>query len=159
MTPEEEAHLHLEECINGLNESWSILQELRSANANSAIFAGAYRYALIAYTRPYTRSDGEHKKGRSGYIRPKPNLSQEELTLHQRIIDLRHDFLAHADLDAMKASVYVGRFGGVAQSIIGYSAVPDFPQIDTVISLIENSLDLLYVERTQSLERLAPPVS
>ena len=157
MTSNEESHLHLEECISALNEAWRILQQLKSSTAKSPIHYAAYRYALIAYARPYTRSDGEHKKGRNPYCLKEPKLSPQDIILHKSIIDLRHHVLAHSDLTIKDARVYVDRFGGLPQAIISSNCDPVCPEIDSVVGLIERSLDLLYIDRSQSLESLAPP--
>lgn len=129
MTSTEESHLHLEECIAALNEAWRILQLLKTVQNKSAIDGAAYRYALIAYARPYTRSDGEHKKGRNPYLLDEPKLSSQDIVLHKRIIDLRHQVLAHSDLTIKDASVYVDRYGGVPQAIICSNSDPVFPEI------------------------------
>ena len=156
MTPKEEQHVHLEECIWSLNEAWSILQALRATTDKTAIHAAAFRYALVAYARPYTRSDGEHKKGRDPYILQAPKLTPQDVALHGQILDLRRQVLAHSDLTVKQASVYVGRYAGHARTIIASNSLPSFPDIVSVISLIEHTLDLLYAQRTQSEEELAP---
>lgn len=159
MTPKEEQHAHLEECIGSLNEAWTILQALRATTEKTAIHAAAFRYALVAYARPYTRSDGEHRKGRDPYILQAPNLTPQEVELHGQIINLRSQVLAHSDLTVKQASVYVGRYAGDASTIIVSNSLPSFPDIVSVISLIEHTLDLLYQQRTQSENDLAqrPP--
>jgi hypothetical protein len=156
MTPAEENFVHLDECIRNLNEAWYILQEIRAVTKGTAIHAAAFRYALIAYARPYTSSDGEHQKGRKAYKLSLPKLSTEEQKLHNQIIDLRHKVLAHSELIVKQAKVYAGRYGGRAKAIIVSNGLPQFPEIDAVISLIEHTLDSLYVERTRREEALAP---
>jgi hypothetical protein len=156
MTPKEEQHVHLEECIWSLNEAWRILKELRATTQKTALHAAAFRYALVAYTRPYTRSDCEHRKGRNAYLLPDPKLTPHEVALHEQILNLRHQVLAHSDLTIKQAAVYVGRCGDKPRTIIASNSLPAFPEIDAVISLIERTLDLLYAQRTQSEEEMAP---
>jgi hypothetical protein len=156
MSPAEENFVHLDECVRSLNEAWHILQEIRVATNRTAIHSAAFRYALIAYARPYTRSDGEHQKGRKAYKLAPPMLSKEELLLHDQILDLRHKVLAHSELIVKQASIYVGRYGGLAKANIATNGHPQFPETDAVISLIEHTLDSLYVERARREEVLAP---
>lgn len=158
MTPKVEQYVHLEECIRSLDEAWGILHDIQATTLRTAIQAAAYRYALVAYARPYTRSDGEHKKGRDPYVLPTPTLTPEDEILHQRILDLRKHVLAHSDINVKKANVYVGRYGGRAHVCIASNSLPDFPAIDAVINLIERTLDLLNAQRTQDEDELAPEV-
>ena len=156
MSPAEENFVHIDECVRSLNEAWYVLQEIRAVTKGTAIHAAAFRYALIAYARPYTRSDGEHQKGRKAYKLARPKLLTEELLLHDQIIDLRHKVLAHSEIIVKQAKVYAGRYGGRAKAIIVSNGLPEFPEIEAVISLIEHTLDSLYVERTLREEALAP---
>jgi hypothetical protein len=159
MTKPEEELVHLRECERSLNEAWYILSELKSKAKHGAIEAAAYRYALVAYARPYTNSDGEYRnrKNRNSYKLPvNPNLSQEKFSLHQQIVDLRDQFLAHADITVKQASVHIARFGRRASVCIASSSVPAFPEIEAVISLIEHTLVPLYEKIAQHEEALAP---
>jgi hypothetical protein len=83
MTPREEEYLHYKECSDSLNTAWRICRELVATRPAPAIYDAALRFALIAYARPYTRSDGTHRAGRAGYCRPSPSyLSPQQLRLH-----------------------------------------------------------------------------
>ena len=150
MTPKEEQHVHLEECIRSLNEAWGVLQNIRTSKRKTPLHAAAFRYALVAYARPYTRSDGKHKKGREAYLFPTPQLTTEELALHKQILDLRHQVLAHSDLNIKQASVYVGHIAGQVKAIVASNSLPLFSGIDVVINLIERTLDSLYAQRAAS---------
>ena len=148
MTPKVEQYVHLEECIRSLNEAWGILQDIQATTLRTAIHAAAYRYALVAYARPYTRSYG---KRRDPYVLPTPMLTPEDETLHKRILLLRKHVLAHSDLTVKQANVYVGRYGGRAHVCIASNSLPDFPAIDAVINLIERTLDLLNAQDRKSV--------
>ncbi len=156
MTPQEEQYVHLEECIWSFNEAWRILNEVRAATTKTAIHAAAYRYALVAYARPYTRSDGEHKKGRNPYLLSPLPLTAEDDALHHQILNLRRQVLAHSDLTVKQAAVYPARFGGQASICVASNSIPTFPEIDAVIALIERTLDILYVQWTKDADELAP---
>ncbi len=112
MNPNEEAYVHYAECINSLNRARQILGELRAIDRKTAIHAAAFRFALIEYAKPYTRSDGIHKRGRNGYVLPRPKLSAKLLTLHKQILVLRRKVLAHTDLTLKEAQVYIASHAG-----------------------------------------------
>jgi hypothetical protein len=155
MTPEDETYIHLDECIRSLNEAWHVAQEVRRTAQKSAITAAAYRYALVAYARPYTDSDGIHRnrKNRDAYKRKPPQLlAIEEIALHDEILRLRNKILAHSDLTVKDAKLYVGRYGSQSKAVIGSNIQPSLPDVSAVIRLIEHSLDALYAERTEREE-------
>ena len=146
MTKIEETYFHYTECINSLNRAWYILCELRAVEKPKAIHAAAFRFALIEYAKPYTRSDGKHRHGRNSYKLPAPNLSQDLLTLHQNILDLRDTFLAHNDLTLKEAKLFVTRHE--AHPCVGVlsNSDPSLPDREVIIKLIESTLDQMYVE-------------
>ena len=158
MTPKEERYLHLDECIRSLNEAWHIVREVRASPQKSAITAAAYRYALVAYARPYTASDGIHqnrkKKNAYKYETPPQGIAGEELALHDEILLLRHKILAHSDLNVKDAKIYLSHQGDGAKACIASNIPPSLPDPSAVINLIEHTLDLLYEERTKGQEDL-----
>lgn len=156
VTPKEEEYIHLAECSECLNDAWRILQELRTGNHNPVIHDAAFRFALVSYAKSYTRSDGVHKRSRDAYRLSTPRLSREEITLHEEIIRLRNQALAHADLTMKDAIVSLGRFDGRANICIAQNCPDPLPSIDAVISLIEHTLNQLYVDKAQLLDSLAP---
>jgi hypothetical protein len=83
MTSHEEEFVHYVGCIEDLNRAWCILQELRAVTKHTAVYAAAFAFALVQYAKPYTRSDGIHKRGRQGYTLPEPDLSADDLELHR----------------------------------------------------------------------------
>ena len=156
MTTKEEEYVHYAECIESLSRAWLILQDLRVIEKKTAIHDAAFRFALVAYAKPYNRSDGIHRKGRTAYILPPPILPQEELALHCKILDLRKKVLAHSDLTLKDAKIYLSRYGGQANLCIGRNILPPLPDIDAVIQLIEHTLEIMYEEKSQLLESLVP---
>ena len=132
------------------------MQDLRAIEQKTAIHAAAFRFALIEYAKPYNRSDGFHKSKRAAYKLQPPTLTPEELSLHQRILKLRDQVFAHSDLTLKDAIVSLGRYGGVANICIAQNGPEPLPDIDAVIHLIEQTLDIMYVEKHQLLESLAP---
>jgi|GEM_PF-472739 len=154
MTPKEEEYIHCVECCESLNQSWRIFQDLQGAKQNPVICDAAFRYALVAYAKPYTRSDGIHKRKKNAYRLAVPPLSSKEIELHHQILKLRDQVLAHSDLSLKEAIVSLSKFDGRTHAAILQNIPEQLPRIDAVISLIEHTLDLLYAERDRLLASL-----
>ena len=150
MTATEEAFVHYAECIYSLNRAWSILQELGRVEQPSALHGAAFRFALIEYAKPYTRSDGDHGR----HILTPPPLSPELLALHRQILSLRHTVLAHSDLTLKQAELHVHSFAGKPYHIIASNFAESLPSREDVITLIERTLDQMYVESDRRLQLL-----
>jgi len=157
MTTSEEHYIHYAECCDSLNRAWLILQDLRGTTDRKAtMYYAAFRFALIEYAKPHTRSDGICKRGKHGYRLPQPKLPSEDIALHKQILDLRNHVLAHSDLTLKDAILSVRRFNGRPHAVIGGNIPPSLPDIDAVIGLIERTLDTMYDEKSKLLEALAP---
>jgi hypothetical protein len=83
-------------------------------------------------------------------------LSPEQLQLHTQILELRDQELAHCDLTTRDAAVSFRRSHGVAHATIGQSLPTPLPDLQSVIALIETTLDALYSERAKFLDDNAP---
>jgi hypothetical protein len=145
MTPNEEQYVHFVECIQSLNRAWRILKEL-SATEPGVVRAAAYRMALVEYAKPYKGSYGTHRRGKHAYMLSPPNLTSEDIILHQRILDLRDQVLAHSDLTLKEAIVYCARVEGKPLVTVGANYPPSLPNVDSVLGLIERTLDEMYIE-------------
>jgi hypothetical protein len=157
MTPREEEYLHYKECSDSLNSAWRICKELVSTRPAPVIHDAALRFALIAYARSYTRSDGTHRSGRRAYRRPTPSfLSPAQLQLHTQILDLRDQELAHCDLTVRNARVSLRRTRGIPHACIAQNCSTTLPDLHSVIALTEATLDMLYSERAKFLDDIAP---
>ena len=152
MTQNEETYVHYAECINGLNRAWQILGELRAIDRKTAIHAAAFRFALVEYAKPYTRSDGNFKS----YKLTPPNLPADLLALHQQILNFRHQVLAHADLTLKEAQVYITSSAGHSLVTVASNSLPAFPDGEDIIKLIEHTLDKMYVEVKRLEKNLSP---
>ena len=157
LTVSEEQYVHYMGCINSLNQAWSILQDLRIIKQKSAIHAAAFRFALVEYAKPYNSSYGIHKsrKKREAYKLPPPKLLNEDILLHQQILDLRDQVLAHSDLKWKEAVIHLSRYGEHHLFSIASNSIPQFPGIDSVIGLIERTQDIMYVEQGRLEKSLA----
>jgi hypothetical protein len=157
LTVSEEQYVHYVECINSLNQAWSILQDLRATKQKLAIHAAAFRFALVEYAKPYNSSYGIHKsrKRREAYKLPPPKLLPDDMALHQQILDLRDQVLAHSDLKWKEAVVCLASYGEHHVFGITSNGIPQLPNIDAVVGLIERTLDIMYVERARLEKYLA----
>ena len=151
MTPAEEDFVHYVESIESLNRAWTILQDLGTVEKPSALHAAAFRLALVQYARPYTRSDGTHARRKL----PAPQLPPDLLAVHQKILDLRDQVLAHSDLTIKQAQLHLYSCAGKPHYIISSNCGDEFPSREAVITLIERTLDLMYVEADRRLHLLS----
>lgn len=151
MTPAQEDFVHYVECIESLNRAWSILQDLGTVEKPSALHAAAFRFALIQYASPYTRSDGTHGSRKL----PAPQLSPDLLALHQKILDLRGKVLAHSDLTIKQAQLYLHSYAGKPNYLIASNYAEAFPSREAIITLIERTLDQMSVETDRRLQSLS----
>lgn len=143
MTIEDEDFIHYIECIDCLNRAWSVLKDIEALETKGAISAAAYRYALIEYAKPYTQSRGDLRKRRK---LSHPELTPEQIALHQQIIGLRDQVLAHCDLTVKQANLHLTETAGIPSYIISSSIIDSLPPIRSVIDLLEQSLTLMYRE-------------
>jgi len=149
MTPAEEEYVHYVECCECLNRAWGILQKLRGVEPKGVIYYGALRYALIEYAKPYTRSDGDHKRGRQGYKLPGPKLSNNDMAVHDAILKARNQALAHSDLTVKDAVVSGALFNGRPSVCVLQNLPFELPTLENIIRVIENSLDAMYPEKSR----------
>jgi YHS domain-containing protein len=142
VTPADEDFIHYVDCIDSLNRAWSILQNLGKVEQPSALNGAAFLFALIEYAKPYTRSEGIH--GRRKLLPPElPEL----LALHEQILDLRNQVLAHSDLTVKQAQLHLHSFNGKPYYIASSNCGHSFPSRKVVITLIEQTLEQMYVKR------------
>jgi hypothetical protein len=152
MTADQEHYVHFAECIENLTSAWCILKELDSV-APGVIRAAAYRMALVEYGKPYKVSFGTHKKRN---FLPAPDLPSADLALHNQILHLRDQVLAHSDLTLKDAIIYPSRVQGQPFVAIGANRLPSFPNASAVIALVGRTLDQMYLELARLDEVIAP---
>lgn len=155
LSEQEEKYIHFVSCIDSLNSAWRILQEIKRSRGNSLIGA-AFQFAVIEYAKPYRTSygtTGRHKLD-DKYV---PEAHSE---LHNRLLATRDQILAHADLTIMEAKLHVaktsiGQRAFVVQNVI--HGAMELSNIDSVIPLIEQTLDRMYGEADRLEEQLPLP--
>jgi hypothetical protein len=153
VTQQEEHYVHFVTCIDSLNSAWRILREIK-VTSGSALIGAAFQFAIIEYAKPYTISFGT--AGR--YKLDDRYVPSAHYDLHRRLIDTRNQILAHSDLTVMDAKFHVantalGQSAVIAQNVIHGSM--ELTNIDSVIDLIEKTLDPMYVE-VKRLENQLP---
>ena len=154
MNLQEEEYAHLVSCISSLNEAWNVLHNIKKNHGNSLVNP-AFQFALVEYSKPYKNSFGEvkrtHKLGNE-------HIPLKHLNLHNKIINARDQIHAHSDLTVDEAKVYVtntsyGKHVGISKNVIHDTEM--IGEIDTIIELIEQSLDSMY-KKVKQLEAALP---
>ena len=140
----DEEYMHYQESITSLNRAWRTLCELEASKAESAIWSAAYRMALIEYCKPFKISYGKDKVR---FKLPVPNLNQEELILHQKILDFRDQVLAHSDLSVLDARVSYDKNASFPVPLIVSNVLGGLPQVNDIRHLVELVLDELYAKQ------------
>lgn len=144
--------VHLRTCIGDLNYAWRLLKELSIETPCSSIIVGAaFRFALITYVRPYTRSHGDL----DGYMLDERHVPADSLELHRRLLRERHTVQAHSDLTVRepKVHLYPGLRPMIVENVIhGLESWDDIPRI---IRLIERTLEGLNEEERRVEDLLA----
>jgi hypothetical protein len=141
---QEEDFIHFVSCIEDLNDAWMILKRVKRRKSNSLAYT-AFKFALIAYSRPYKISYGKVKNKHKGlgeeYVPP------EYITLHNQILTARDTFLAHSDLTIKEAQLYVSKHAWGKETLISQNvinAAVEYSKIDGILDLIEKTLIGMY---------------
>lgn len=134
-------YIHYQESITSLNRSWRTLCELEASESGNAIWSAAYRMALIEYCKPFKVSYG---KNRERLSLATPDLDHDDLALHEKILSLRDQVLAHSDLSVLDASVCYDRNALFPVPLIVSNAFVELPEVTDIKNLVELVLDVLY---------------
>jgi len=163
MTYQEERFVHFVSCCENLNYAWGVIQEIKNHKDNSTFVGAAFQFALIVYSKPYKYSEGtlpdpKNKKKNCKYKLDEKYIPSDHLDLHNKIIKARDKIHAHSDLTVMDAKIYVedtqhGKIASIGQNII--YGTEELSNIDTIIDLIEQTLENMYVE-SKRLEQELP---
>jgi hypothetical protein len=154
MTRDEEHYVHFVSSIDDLNEAWRILGAIKD-NPGNLLAGVAFRYALVAYARPYQKSRGDH---RPPYQLDETFVPLAHLELHRRLIAARDQIHAHSDLTVREAQLHVkktlgGKWVGTVQNVI--LGTEELPNMDAIIGLIEGTLRAM-TEESARLEAMLP---
>jgi hypothetical protein len=145
VTVDEEKYVHFVESIDALNRAWRLLKEVQAAKQSSLIVSAAFKFALIEYSKPYRRTVGVLGKYKLG----DEYVPVSQIDLHKRLLDWRDKVLAHSDLTLKEASVTAAMYShGPIVTVLSNTidAAQDIQNIETIITLIEQTLDRMYAE-------------
>lgn len=155
MTGDEERYVHFTHCIEDLNDAWRVLKEIQQRTEYGGVEAAAFRYALVAYARPYTQSKGVSK---TNHRLDRGCVPSAHLELHQRLLSARNQIHAHSDLTLRDARVYVRKVRGrkiASQVRSGIDPLEEIKNLDEIVSLVELTLDCMY-EKANQMEQELP---
>lgn len=146
----EEQFIHYQESITSLNRAWRTVCELEKTDSGTAIWAAAYRMALVGYCKPFKRSNGITQKSLRLNV---PELSVELNEVHNQVTGLRDKLLAHSDLSSLDPEVYYSA-EGTANIIKNCS--PAMPSLNELRTLVESVLDYFYKKESEYAPRKKP---
>lgn len=145
MTLDEE-YIHYQESITSLNRAWRTLCELENFKSGNAVWSAAYRMVIVEYCKPFTQSQiNSNERHRL----PLPNIPDKSKLLHEKLLDLRHQVMAHSDLQALDANVSYDKTANFPIPLIVKNVLDNFPSIIEIKDLVETVLDALYQQEAQ----------
>lgn len=154
VTGPEEQFIHLVTCISRLHSALETLRLVKAASPDNPLIAPAFRFALVEYVSPYTKSNGQFKK----YTLALKYVPPEHLDLHHRLVTARHQVHAHDDLRISHPTFRAtGTRANPSAEVTGtyVDELKELPSIDQLISLINDSIHNMYVDRDAQLKALS----
>jgi hypothetical protein len=138
-----ELFLHAQNCFDDLDDARNVLKAVKKSK-DDTLRNAAFKYAVIAYCRAYTLSQG--KKGT-----PRRKLEERYIPdgfheLHSELLRCRDKMYAHSDRDILDAKVSVHEISGQKfpvqiQNVIYPLEV--MARIDEIIELTELTMDAI----------------
>jgi hypothetical protein len=156
LTPEEERFHHLATSISRFHSALETLRTIKTALPENPLISLAFRFALVEYASPFTRSDGQLKR----YTLDDKYVPAEYLNLHTRIITARHTVHAHSDLTIMNAQFKeIGTQANPELEIRGtyVDELKELQNIDQIITLLNELIHNMYLDLDAQLKALLPP--
>ncbi len=136
-----DSFLHAQNCLGDLDDARNVLRAVRDSD-DGLVREAAFKYAVIAYCRAYTTSQGKEgarrRKLEESYI---PDVFRE---LHQELLRCRNKLYAHSDRDILDAKVSVHEYRGKKvpvriQNVVNPLAL--MSRIDEIIELTGLTID------------------
>jgi hypothetical protein len=155
VNPQYEAFAHFDICIDHLGNAWNTLKAIQQ-HGDHPLFGPAFRFALIEYSMPYTASEGiENPRHRldTKYV------PEQFLELHNRILSSRHKVQAHADLSILEPTISWSVVDGqcfIARVQNNVSGLEEIEHLESILKLIEGTLDQMFVAREELVRELEP---
>jgi hypothetical protein len=141
-----EEYIHFQESITSLNRAWRTLCELEKCKSGNAIWSAAYRMVVVEYCKPFTDSQINKKERHKLSL---PSIPYESKLLHDRLLKLRHQVMAHSDLTVLDENVSYGKLADFPKQLIVKNVLEDFPKIIEIKKLVETVLDDLYQQEAR----------
>lgn len=157
MSRQHEAFAHFEICIDHLGNAWNTLKAIQQ-HAGHPLVSPAFRFALIEYSIPYTGSEGIERR-KPPYRLDAKYVPEEFLELHTRILSSRHKVLAHADIPVLEPKISWSVLDGqrlIARCQNNVTGLEDFENLDSILRLIEETLDRMFLAREELVLELEP---
>ena len=155
MNPQHEVFAHFNICIDHLGNAWSTLKAIQQHGGHPLV-GPAFRFALIEYSMPYTGSKGIKKPRHRLDTKYVP---EQFLELHSRILSSRHKVQAHADLSIFEPKISWSLVDGqrlIARVQNNVSGLEEMGQLESILKLIEGTLDRMFVAREELVRELEP---
>ena len=153
----EQRLLEMGQCEVNLQASWKIMRAVKAnrGTADAILLGAAFRYGLIEYSKSFrnSRSIGKDQKGRPISFKLDGRFTPgDQVELHKRILSDRDQVHAHSDLNPLDPRIHASesfgvRFVGRSHNTIYGTEL--LTEIDSIISLIERTLDNLQAELAQ----------
>jgi hypothetical protein len=158
MTHQEEKYAHFWYCIDDLNKARRLLRDIKADRENP--FCGpVFEFALIVYSKPYKQSYGTTNGTTRKHKLDERYVPVKYRDLHNRILTNRDQIHAHTDLNLREPKVHIENtsYGKTALLLLNViNVTTELKNIDSIIELIEQSLDGMY-EEEKKLEAALPP--
>jgi len=142
----EEEYVHFQESVTSLNRAWRTLCELEKTPSGNAIWSAAYRMAVVEYCKPFTHSQISKEER---YKLPIPNIPDDSMLLHLRLLELRNQVMAHSDLSVLDTKVCYDKTAKFPFPLMFKNVVDNFPSITEIKNQVETVLDALYQQESQ----------
>ncbi len=142
----DEEYIHFQESITSLNRAWRTLCELESYPSGNAVWSAAYRMTVVEYCKPFTQSQINRSKR---HKLPLPNIPDGSKLLHDRLLELRNQVMAHSDLSVLDPNVSYDKTADFPIPLIVKNVLDNFPSIHEIKSLVETVLDALYQQEAR----------
>jgi hypothetical protein len=146
----DEEYIHFQESITSLNRAWRTLCELEACPPGNAIWSAAYRMVVVEYCKPFTNSQINKSERHKLSL---PNIPDASKLLHHQLLNLRHQVMAHSDLNVLDAAVSYDETATFPVPLIVHSVIGNFPSIAEIKSLVEAVLDRLYQQEAKYVLR------
>lgn len=159
ITSQEEKYIHFVSCIDSLDSAWRLICTVKEQRGlGNPLIGAAFRYALIEYSKPYTKSQGVVKRN---WFLDATFVPQDMLDLHKRITNARDQIHAHSDLTVIEAKLHVSEIQGMPPFISRnrIHGLEEFNNIDDIQLLIEATLDNMYTEEKRLAASLPSQLS